>query len=118
MAGFYDIDGNPMTIERWGELVGVERYGRVASTLVNNKRWWVSTVWLGLDHSLGNSQRPLIFETCVFDNHDLIEYDTVRDPIMRQSYVIRRYATSDSARRGHRQIVKKLREGVMPQDIE
>jgi hypothetical protein len=71
-------------------------YRRIAST-----RWygiWVSTVWLGLDHSFGGGP-PLIFESMVFDPgrgegrwHD-VDMD--------------RYTTEAQARAGHRTMVEK-----------
>lgn len=48
---------------------------------------WVSTVFLGLDHSFGNG-KPLLFETMIFGgDHD--EYQE-------------RYSTWDEAEAGHR----------------
>jgi hypothetical protein len=114
---YFDVNGQPITLERWSEMLGEMHYKRVGSTMVNDKRYWVSTVWLGLDHSHGFSVRPLIFETCVFDHHDLVENEFLRSPYP-QSYVMQRYATADSAKRGHRRIIKKLREGIRPQDMD
>src|SRR6185437_442758 len=48
----------------------------------------VSTIWLGLDHTLGDGS-PLIFETMVFDGH----WD---------SELQWRYSTEEQARAGHR----------------
>lgn len=58
--------------------------------------WWggyVSTVWLGLDHSLGGG-KPLIFETMIFG----------RDGA---SSDMQRYSTRILAVLGHNKIVKE-----------
>ena len=43
---------------------------RVAKTTVG--RFWVSTVFLGLDHGLSGKGLPLLFETMVFDKEESI----------------------------------------------
>lgn len=63
---FYDRDGQPISHERWAELHESEVYKRVALTEFGLGDVRVSTVWLGLDHSFGDAERPLIFETMVF----------------------------------------------------
>lgn len=55
--------------------------------------YWVSTVWLGLDHRWGKGQ-PLIFETMVF-------YQGESDLDMQ------RYSTEAEAIVGHKALVKK-----------
>lgn len=110
---FYDRRGEEIDQVEWTGLIGDMDYKRVGSTLVHN-RFRVSTVWLGLDHSHGFSVLPLIFETCVFDLHDMIVTSVMSMPT---STVVARYPTFDAAQRGHRRIVKELRKGVMPQDI-
>lgn len=57
---------------------------------------WVSTVWLGLDHSFGSGP-PLIFETMVFDG---LGGDSVNDEQER-------YSNEAEALAGHEQMVKK-----------
>lgn len=62
-------------------------------TLPNGK--WVSTVFLGLDHSFGQG-KPLLFETMVFKTKDnLDEIDGTR------------YSTWEEAEKGHKRMVKK-----------
>lgn len=63
---YFDRDGQPITFERWAELMCSDEYRRVA--------WdeprvgvYVSTVWLGLNHGC-DPDEPLIFETMVFNS--------------------------------------------------
>ena len=79
MSEYYDIDGNPITMEEWSQMFGSRRamregadngestpeedWTRIGSTHIGTA--WISTVWLGLDHSFGDGP-PLIFETMVF----------------------------------------------------
>lgn len=56
---------------------------------------WISTVFLGLDHSHGSSE-PVVFETLVFPSKDnLSEIDGTR------------YETRDEALEGHKRFVEK-----------
>jgi hypothetical protein len=77
----------------------------VAETTVHG-RWWVSTKNLGIDLSGGLSKLPLFYETCVFDMHSEGWHD---------NYVVARYPTPDSARRGHGRIVRELKKGWIPE---
>lgn len=113
---FYDRRGEPIDQVEWVGLIGDMEYKRVGSTLVHN-RYRVSTVWLGLDHSHGFSVLPLIFETCIFDLHDMIEVSVIGHHVLPNSNVVARYPTFDAAKRGHRKTVKLLREGVVRTDI-
>lgn len=93
---FYDREGNPISVERFGELVeehGVA-YKQVAMTTVG--RTMVSTVWLGLDHNYSGGP-PLIFETMIFGGPN--------DGDMW------RYATEEEAKAGHERVVALVREG-------
>jgi hypothetical protein len=57
---------------------------------------WVSTVWLGLDHSFGSGP-PLIFETMVFRSKDGPLHDLECD----------RYSTEVDALAGHSRLCEK-----------
>ena len=69
-------------------------YKRVAVTELPNG-YWVSTVWLGLDHRFVESPMPLIFETMVFRGKSGRDYD------------MERYSTEADAIHGHNLMVKK-----------
>jgi hypothetical protein len=95
MGEYYDRQGNPLTLMEWASMF--ETRGdqkRVAETTLPNGRW-VSTVWLGLDHSFGGGP-PLIFETMVFPSQgDMGDLDGDR------------YSTEAEALAGHARLVAK-----------
>lgn len=99
---FYRPDGTPIntgddlqdTIE-YGTLH--EMYHRVAETQIGP--YWISTVYLGLDHSYGHGP-PLIFETMIFKDGGGIADSN--DEYMD------RYATWQQALDGHQNVVGAL----------
>jgi hypothetical protein len=92
----YDKGGQPISIEEWSRLKFlVPGYFRVAETDVGP--YWVSTVWLGFDHSFGGPV-PLIFETMVFGE----------DGTAMNDYTDR-YPTEATAKEGHRQVADLVR---------
>ena len=92
---YYDRDGRPMSDTlAWAKRFEETTYKRIAETTLPDGKW-ISTVWLGLDHSFGRGP-PLIFETMVFkDRENLREVD------------VERYATEAEAREGHERMVTK-----------
>lgn len=69
----------------------------VGNTFVEGVR--ISTVFLGLDQSLGWSDDPLLYETAVFD-------------LDGSSEIIWRYSSREGALAGHDQIAAAVREWV------
>jgi hypothetical protein len=92
---YYDREGNELSLEQWAVYHEVQNK-RVAETDVED--FWVSTVWLGLDHSYGDGP-PLIFETMVFP----------KDGPMLERYC-ERYPSEDAARAGHDRAVAWTRD--------
>jgi hypothetical protein len=84
-----------MTLQEWAASYETRASDkRVAETTLPNGRW-VSTVWLGLDHSF-RSGPPLIFETMVFPNQgDMGDLDCDR------------YSTEAEALAGHARLCEK-----------
>lgn len=89
---WYQRDGTPYglgkakTLDEWVKIMK-----KVEKDLTNwekknvqqTKLWWggrVSTVWLGLDQSMGfipsKTGKPVIFETMVFPGHSMMRYET------------------------------------------
>ena len=94
MSEYYDRQGHPIaTMQEWRRRRESER--RVAETTLSDGKW-VSTVWLGLDHSFGSGP-PLIFETMVFDREKSGMSDLDCD----------RYSTEAEALAGHAAMVEK-----------
>lgn len=107
MIDWYDRDGAPINAARFEEIQkSMPDYKRVGGTVISSRtdpsiRLWVSTVWLGLDHSLYPGSKPVIFETMVFEHGSQgIERDT------------RRYHTEAEALAGHQEMVKETMQRV------
>lgn len=86
----------PAPMETWArDFEKTER--RIKQEYVG--RFWISTVFLGLDHQWKDGGPPLIYETMVFA-HSWEEEET------------HRYSTYDQALSGHVKIVKRLGKTV------
>lgn len=98
----FDRDGEPITAGQWVALFEDKSYQLVEQTEVGGL--FVSTVWLGLDHSFGRGDRPVLFETMVFDEHGAEgkRGDEVVDGCWR-------YSTEDEALTGHRAVCEQVR---------
>lgn len=93
MSRYYDRNGNEMTAHEWQQAFEKTDARRIERTDLKDGVY-VSTVWLGLDHSWDDGP-PLIFETMVFEGkHDGDCY---------------RYSTENAAKIGHAKVVAELR---------
>lgn len=98
MSEWYGRDGQPIPeLMVWARKLADYDYKRVAEDTLEDGRW-VSTVWLGLDHSFGSGP-PLIFETMVFNSKGGDE-----------NYC-ERYSTEAEAVAGHQRVVDALKAG-------
>lgn len=98
---FYAKNGDEITLEQCGQLVGDMSYKRVLMTTFPSGRW-VSTVWLGIDHGWhppGSSNPILIFETMIFGGPQEWEGEDQW-----------RYSTEEEAKEGHERVVNMVRE--------
>lgn len=73
----------------------------------------VSTVFLGIDHSFGFSEGPVLFETMVFDTSKpkkvkIADVEFTAYPDLDQ----RRYRTWDEAVHGHFEVINELSKKV------
>jgi len=94
MSHYYDMDGQPITMEKWCETFEDFEHRRIGYTeLPGGCR--VSTVWLGLDHSFREEGPPLIFESMVFGPDDSTDLDMIR------------YSTREEAEQGHSLLVTR-----------
>jgi hypothetical protein len=106
LGGYYDRQGERITDpQRWVDLMeDREEYRRVAEDTVGP--YWVSTVWLGLDHNYDPDGPPLIFETMVFArDHD--------DTSFGFDFDMRRYSTEEEAIAGHNEMVTIVRASLL-----
>lgn len=95
----YDRQGRAITMDQFSKLVVDPDYKRVASDHVGP--YWVSTVWLGMDHGWGQGP-PLIFETMVFAaDHD--------ERTLGPDLDLHRWSTEEAALRGHAEVVTLVR---------
>ena len=88
---YYDRQGREIDMMKWATLVGDTEYKRVRQTTVGDI--CISTVWLGLNHSLGGP--PMIFESMIFGD----PYDTL----------CWRYPAESLAILGHQRLVEAVR---------
>lgn len=92
---YYTREGEPIDdLLEWGRLFENMDIKCVAETTLPDGTW-ISTVWLGLDHSTGLGP-PLIFETKVFS-----------DEASRDDLDVARYSTEADAKEGHEAMVKR-----------
>jgi hypothetical protein len=76
--------------EAWGNFMFMPNSRKFIRTSIPEKNTFVSTYFLGLDHSLGG--KPKFFETLVSTNYD--------------QRIVNRYMTFEEARTGHWIIVE------------
>ena len=120
--GHYVLDRNnvaiPCGLGTWAIWFEVEwrkhKRGEPAQTVVKQENvgeYFVSTVFLGLDHSfpeLCESAPRALFETMVFPKHGQSGHDLWMD----------RYPTWDTAARGHADVAARLRAGTLFDESE
>lgn len=99
---YYDMQGEPISREEWAELLEDSSKRTIAQTKVGN--CLVSTVWLGLDHSLHGGP-PHIFETMVLDCNE----DGIPSLYSGDGEKEARYSTRAEAEAGHARIVEQLK---------
>lgn len=97
---WFDRQGQPIDMMRWQVLHSDLAYMRVAGDTIGP--YWVSTVWLGLNHQYGDGP-PIIFETMVF----LADTQELADVPFQD-----RYSTEEQAKRGHEEICTLIRATV------
>jgi hypothetical protein len=108
---YYDRDGRPLDRMSYYKLAEDMAYKRVEETTIEGL-FWVSTVWLGLDHRMVGLGPPLIFETMVFPIHD-------GEPSMGEELweFTRRYSTEAEAHEGHGSTVLLVRYALEYGDL-
>jgi len=106
---YYNRKGQPIadTLE-WAKLIEDLNYKIVKQEYIGD--YWISTVWLGLDHSFGHGA-PLIFETMVFSKEETEEVRILnRVRKFRKEFDQVRYTTEQEALAGHHELVEKYRQ--------
>ena len=91
---YYGLNGEPITREEWSRLLADPAKVLAQTDLPGGA--WVSTVWLGLDHSFGRGA-PMLFESMVFasreDSTDLdcVRYSTREDALLGHDVLVTRW---------------------------
>lgn len=103
---FFDRKGNPLQLLEYARLFEDKDYKVVKQEYVG--KYFVSTVWVGLNMAFRRTQGKLIFETMIFlkDEEDEESEDPLRD-------YQERYGTEEEALEGHEKAVKIAR-GEIP----
>ncbi len=103
MSDKFRLDGSPypdgdVGLLEWARDLA-DTKGRILKQEYLWNGLWVSTVWLGLDHSFGFGP-PLIFETMVFDrlndgssaDLDMDRYSTLEDAELGHLWTVQEYS--------------------------
>lgn len=103
MMKFYDLEGQEISYEKWGDIfAGKDRF--LAGERIAEKRVRVSTVWIGLPWGWEDEgENPLIFETMVF----------AEDEDSWDDLGCWRWASREEALKGHAKIVDGIRSGTV-----
>lgn len=104
MSEFYDRQGNPLAdLHECGRLHENIGYKRVAKDTIGD--YWVSTVWLGLNHQYDDGP-ILIFETMIFPTDSYSEE------------FCERYTTEEQAIEGHQRAIELAKSWVSPAPVD
>lgn len=116
---WYDKEGNRLPYEtdedrkHVEELLTNKDYKIVKQDYTPKKKYWVSTVWLGLDHSFMGKGKPIIFETMVFSGRLSKKKPDEWFPngfTYRKDFEQIRYCTEAEALKGHKKLLKEYTE--------
>lgn len=109
---YYNREGKAIDMWEWARLTQLPGYKRIAATTLPDGRW-ISTVWIGLNHSFTNPTGPFhIFETMVFsaDTRTINLGSGPREVHEEEGQW--RYNTEAEALAGHEAVVAQLRGPV------
>lgn len=87
----------------WGMwMENADRHVKKDTITINDKEFWISTVFLGLDHNFSdNDSNPIVFETMIFPRQN-----TLKD--YEISGYQERYSTWEQAEQGHQKAIDYL----------
>ncbi len=95
---YYDRQGKEMELMEWGRKCEDLDYKILKQESVG--RWWISTVWVGLNMQMFRKAPIQIFETMIFTEEK--DKDLKEDPL---AFYQERYSTEAEAFEGHEQAV-------------
>lgn len=94
------------SVREWSEFFEDEARRRVAET--ETALYWISTVFLGIDHSHSDRGPPILFETMTFLLHEKITDAGVVLDVDWEGDDCQRYANWDDAVTGHNAMVSMI----------
>ena len=104
---YFDRMGNPISVAKWAVLNEILYYKVIKQEDIGD--FWVSTVWLGINHDFFNQGPPIIFETMIFPKKGKeIDYD---DRYMD------RYCTEEDAIAGHAKALEIAKTGKINNEV-
>lgn len=118
MIDKYRRDGTPYPDTEAGLLEWAQDISDFSKKLVKQERvgrFWISTVWLGLDHSFGYGE-PKIFESMVFDKRRrrghkrIFKFFGKKHKDIGIEMAQERYSTLDDALAGHGELCRKFKK--------
>ena len=114
---YFDRRGRPLGLFEWAELFEDFAYRLVATINLPNG-YQVSTIWMG--NNLGSSERPVTYESMVFDNRNLrwLTEGLTAGHISPDSVTCERYASEGEARAGHAALVAEWRQKLNPRPAQ
>lgn len=103
----YRRNGESIGIYEWAILFENDKYRRVALTRLPGGKKYVSTVWLGLNHSFDGGD-PKIFETMVFsrDTRSMSLFGSGKSLMYHENFYQRQWTTEEEAYAGHASICR------------
>lgn len=107
----YMLDDEHRPVE--AELMEWARWYGTADRIVaqtETELFWVSTVFLGIDHRWGGNGPPMLFETMVFQRERVIIELFGRLASVRPDVEMMRHVSWDDAETGHKATVSRLRK--------
>jgi len=102
---YFDRQGKPLDLMEWARILDNDPLRIVAQEIVG--RYFVSTVWVGLNMNLFGST-PLIFETMIFLANK--EDNEEKNPL---AFYQERYETEEQAFKGHEEAMAICRAQIL-----
>lgn len=103
---YFDRQGKPLTLMEWGEKCEDYDYKVIKHDYVD--RYFVSTVWIGLNMNLFGGLPPQIFETMIF-----IQDESLKDKDDPLEHFQERYFTEEQAIQGHEEALAICRAQIL-----
>jgi hypothetical protein len=114
--GMYILDDKGEPFKTEDMLLWAQWWEAADRTLASTNLgpYWVSTIFLGIDHgfSFHPDSPPVLWETMLFGPEQKVSELT--GGTYRESLDTRRYATRQEAKAGHQEIVRWVKETMLP----